>query len=232
MVHYNTYWYPRDRSGEKNNEFTADPRSQIYLENIKPSFAFTLFSGWVALYQTLDNGQRQILRIALPGDLLGFQRHANGTATHSAEAITATKLCAFPVKDFSKMMTDQPEVAARLIEMTARDIAICQQHLVCAGKKTAREKIAYLLLETFHRVRKQVPADFNESDNSIYFPLTQEDIGDTVGLTNVHVNRMIKELEKDGILQCHHRRLSILKEDVMAEIGQFDASMLDDHPLI
>ncbi|HGG59533.1 MAG TPA: Crp/Fnr family transcriptional regulator [Gammaproteobacteria bacterium] len=225
---YRLEWTQRFRESQQN----VEARKQIYLEQTPPTHAYTLFSGWVALYKTLDNGKRQILRIALPGDMLGFQVAGDGTATHSAEALTQVKLCTFPRSTIPTMLREQPEIASRLVEMSSRDMAICQQHLVCTGKKDARQRLAYLLAETFHRVRRQTPADYDAETNSIFFPITQEDLGDTVGLTNVHVNRTLKQMENEGILRCRQRRLEILDEDRLTEIGQFDKNVLEIHPLI
>ncbi len=213
-------------------QLQVQPRKLIYLEKTRPTHAYTLFSGWAVLYKTLDNGKRQILRIALPGDLLGFQVGSDGLSTHSAESITATTLCAFPSEKIAAMLSEQPEIASRLVELSARDMAICQQHLVCASKRDAREKIAYLFMETLYRVRRQAPGDYNAEDNSIFFPVTQEDLGDTVGLTNVHVNRTVRQLTAEGILKCQHRRLTVLDEEKLGDIAQFDISMLDTHPLL
>ncbi|MEE9448368.1 MAG: Crp/Fnr family transcriptional regulator [Arenicellales bacterium] len=213
-------------------EFDVTAKNQLYLEKIKPRYAFTLVSGWVALYKTMEDGSRQILKYALPGDLLGFNVCRDGTATHSAEAITDVRLCAFSVENIAQMMGEQPEIALRLIEMNARDMSICQQHLVCAGKKDARARLAYLILETYHRVRKQSPTDFEAQTNSIRFPLTQELLGDTLGLTNVHVNRMLKKLKVDDLITCQHGRLAILDEKRLTELAQFDLDAQDVHPLV
>lgn len=212
-------------------QYAVAAKQQLYIENMRQHYAFTLYSGWVALYKTMNDGSRQILKFALPGDLLGFNFVRNGMSTHSAEAITNVELCAFPVDGITSMIKAQPEVAARLVEMNARDMAICQQHLVCAGKKDARMRLAYLLLETEHRVRRQSRVDYDEKSNSIFFPVTQEIIGDTLGLTSVHVNRMLKTLTSESLLKCRHRRLSILNRKRLSEIAQFDPEMLQGHPL-
>ena len=212
-------------------QFAVDAKQQLYIENTRQQYAFTLYSGWVALYKTMNDGSRQILKFALPGDLLGFSLLQNHMSTHSAEAITDVVLCAFPVDSITTMIKEQPEIAARLVEMNARDMAICQQHLVCAGKKNARTRLAYLLLETEHRVRRQSKLDYDQKSNSIFFPITQEIIGDTLGLTSVHVNRMLKGLKSESLLECRHRRLSIMNRKKLSEIAQFDPEMLSSHPL-
>lgn len=213
-------------------QFSVAARNQLYFENMRPEFAFTLVSGWVALYKTIADGSRQILKYALPGDLLGFNLTRDGTATHSAETITPVILCAFSSKNLSIMLREQPEIAARLVEMNLRDMSICQQHLICAGRKDARARLAYMLLETYYRVQKQSKADFDEKAKAIFFPITQELLGDSLGLTNVHVNRVLKVFKMEGLIECSHRRLIILDEKRLSEIAQFNSQTLDIHPLV
>lgn len=216
----------------RSAQLQAKAKSDVYVQDSQPQYAYTLYSGWVALYKVLSNGECQILKYALPGDLLGFHLSHDGKSTHGAKAITDVTLCAFPIENIKEMLGKEPEVSARLLEMHVRDMAICQQHLICAGKKDARQRLAYLLLETLSRVRKQSPADYEKSDNSFYFPVTQEQLGDTLGLTSIHVNRTLKQLKKEGLIDCSHRRVKVIDEPVLGELAEFDASLLDTHPLI
>ena len=80
--------------------------------------------------------------------------------------------------------------------MSAKYMELCQYHLMGTGRQSARERIAFLLLELYHRALGQ-----QEQANSghIHFPVCQEEIADAVGLTTVHVNRTLKELKADGM---------------------------------
>ena len=112
------------------------------------------------------------------------------------------------------------------------DMNLCQHHLIGTGRKNARESIAFLLLKLFYRVRLQMQNGYDEATESIIFPLTQEDIGDTVGLTSVHVNRILKEMEAKGWIHCQSKCLTILDEEALMEIGQFDPGMISTKSLI
>lgn len=216
----------------RSNQFLAKAKEDIYLQGKKPKHAYTLYNGWVALYKVMENGECQILKYALPGDLLGFQLSYDGKSTHGAKAMTNVTLCAFPVENVTEMLSKEPDVAKRLMQMNARDMEICQQHLICAGKKDARQRLAYLLLETMCRVRKQVPGDYRQSDNSFFFPVTQEHLGDTLGLTSIHVNRTLKQLKNEGLIDCRNRRVSLINEEKLAGIAEFNPNLLETHPLV
>ncbi len=217
----------------RKNQILVPARSIIFQEGENHDFIYTLFSGWGILYKTVsNNGKRQILRFLLPGDLIGYQTSGKGVAIHSAGTITESILCAFPRAQLGDMLQENPELAIRLLNMESRDMSLCQSHLMAAGRKTAKESIAFVLLELYHRVQSQVKDSYNASTQTINFPITQEDIGDAVGLTNVHVNRVIKEMISEGLITCHKKRLSILDEEKLCEIAEFNPDMISGHPLI
>lgn len=228
---------PKDRlewtQQYRKNQVVMPARSRIYQEGEQHDYLYTLFSGWAILYRTVsNNGKRQILRFILPGDLIGYQTDANGIAGHSAGTITESVLCAFPRVHLKEMLQETPELAIRLVNMESRDMSLCQSHLMAAGRKTARESIAFILMELYYRVKMQMGDSFSETSHSIDFPITQEDLGDAIGLTNVHVNRVIKELMGANLIHCHKKKLSILDEEKLCEIAEFSPEMISPHPLI
>jgi len=210
----------------RDQQLIVPPKATLYAEGSKPDYVYTLFNGWMAMYQTSRNGKRQILRFALPGDFLGFQADSNGVISHSVSAITESIVCAFPRGKLVELFKNQPMLALRLASMEARDMSLCQHHQSFRSSKDSHESIAFLLLELYHRTRMQMRHNFDPVTNTIDFPLTQEDIGDAVGLTNIHVNRVLKQFRKLGLIECRHRKLQILGEEKLAEIGEFDKSLI------
>jgi CRP-like cAMP-binding protein len=217
----------------RKNQVLVPARSNIFQEGENHDYIYTLFSGWGILYKTVsNNGKRQILRFLLPGDLIGYQTSDTGIAIHSAGTITESILCTFPRAQLSDMLKENPELAIRLLNMESRDMSLCQSHLMAAGRKTAKESIAFVLMELFYRVQSQISESYNASTQTINFPITQEDIGDAVGLTNVHVNRVIKEMIAEQLITCHKKKLSILNEKKLCEIAEFYPDMISGYPLI
>ena len=217
----------------RKNQMRIAARSRIFQEGETHDFIYTLYSGWAVLYKTVSNtGKRQILRFLLPGDLIGYQTNASGVIAHSAGTITESILCAFPRNELKGMLKENHELALRLLTMESRDMSLCQNHLMAAGRKTAKESVAFVLLELYYRVQDQLKNSFNVSTQSVDFPITQEDIGDAVGLTNVHVNRVIKEMMDEKLIQCHRKRLSILNEKKLCELAEFSPDMMSGTPLI
>lgn len=165
---------------------------------------YNIAQGWVILYNLLEDGRRQILHFALPGAVLGFHPGGGAMMTYGAQALTDTVVCAIPHKALLPLVKQQPEYGLRLAWLIARDCTLAFDRLTSIGRRSARERVAHLLLKLFIRYRAQWPGSQIEE---MHLPLTQEHIGDATGLTFVHVNRVLRELRKDGILEFHYRRL-------------------------
>ena len=211
----------------RDQQFIVPPKATLYEEGSRPDYVYTLFNGWMVMYQTSRNGKRQILRFALPGDFIGFQADENGIISHSVSAITESIVCAFPRSGLLELLESQPMLPLRLASMESRDMSLCQHHQAFSSSKDAHESVAFLLLELFYRTRLQMRHHYDPVTNSIKFPLTQEDIADAVGLTNIHVNRVLRQFRKLGLIECSKKKLTILSEENLAEIGDFDKSIIN-----
>lgn len=177
---------------------------------------FTLFDGWAFSYKLLPDGRRQILKIHLPGDFLGFQADLAGPNINSIAALTDVMICVFPRPNMMNMFQDQPKLGISLVWMTASDQKMSYEHLTSMGRRPARDRLAQLLVEIFVRVRDRTGSDAD----TIYFPLTQEHLADTTGLTSIHVNRTLRELREEGLLEITRRHLTIKDvKKVAAEVG-------------
>lgn len=185
------------------------PGSSIFRQDEGIKEAYTLHEGWAYLYQSLPDGGRQILRLILPGDFFGLQADmGNGVRIYSARALTRVALCVFSGANVMNMIRDHMDLGVRLIWMTAHDEAAAYEQVVSLGRRTARERVAYLLLDLFHRLRLRRP-DPDEAVQAVDLPLTQELIADVCGLTQIHVNRTLKSLRNDKILELKGGRLHV-----------------------
>jgi len=207
-------------------QFTIPPRKDIFCELEPNKYMYTLYHGWVATYKTLADGRRQILRVVLPGDMLGFQPDFKANMTHSATSLTECVLCAFPRAEMPELLRSNSKVSKRLSELTARDMSICQTRLLAIGQQTAIEKLAFFCSELYYRINHI----YNQADgNKIQLPLSQEDIGDATGLTKIHVNRTLKALREKGLMSISSKVLTIHDVDGLAALGGFDPTTVLIH---
>jgi CRP/FNR family transcriptional regulator, anaerobic regulatory protein len=203
----------------RSEQILLSSKEFLYKQGDIHSNTYTLFSGWIMLYKTLDNGSRQILRYALPGDFLSFQAGGDSPINHTAQALTECSLCVFPRSSILGMFANHPELASQIAWITARDMNSSHEYLINIGRKNAKERMAYLLLDLYNRLHNQVL----QPDSSMALPMTQEDIADTIGLTLVHVNRTLRALREDGLISLNQHKLTILNYTALAELAGFSS---------
>lgn len=184
---------------------------------------FNILDGWVAVYSLLADGRRQIVQFALPGAIIGVLPSRRAPATVAAQALTDIVVSVIPMSILTSHAQVEPEIGIRLARSLAHDCNLAFDHLTSIGRRSARERVAHLLLELFTRYRAQWPGARSEE---MTLPLTQEQIGDATGLTFVHVNRVLNALKKEGIVQFHYRRLRILNPDRLIDVAGVDPEIV------
>jgi len=184
---------------------------------------YNLVDGWMFHYNLLPDGRRQIVDFALPGAVLGFHPARGQMMTYSAQALTDAVVCIIPHKALGPLSRLHPEIGMRLAWLMSRERSLSFAHLTSIGRQSARERVAHLILELFVRCRSRWPGHRIEE---MHLPLTQEHIGDATGLTGVHVNRVLGDLRKDGILSFCYRRLTILDPDRLVDVAGIDPELL------
>ena len=159
-----------------------------------------------------DDGKRQVFRSVLPGELIGFQQHLQDPAIYSAIALVDSVVCRVP--NIVRLYSTKPELALSLASAEAGDMMLTEMYLTNVTHRSARERIAFMVLELYHRLRLR---GLNKG-YSIQFPLKQEDIADTLGLTTIHENRTLNALKDEGLLEIHKHELTILDYDDLCSL--------------
>lgn len=216
----------------REKQIRVKARTPLFDEGKDHPYAYTLYSGWIMLSKTLASGRRQILRFALPGDFLGFLPVPDGPMNCSAYTLTDCKLCAFPKEQVDAMMHENPHLAARMAQLNARDLAFLQQVLLATGQKNARERLASLLLQLYIRVRALGVLVPDTTENSIALPLSQEKLADAVGMSKEHVNRTLRDLREEHLLEFKSRRLTVFDVDRLMEIADMDPEAVAEQALL
>jgi CRP-like cAMP-binding protein len=157
------------------------------------------------------------MRIALPGDLLGLPALAFEEAPETITALTDATLCPFGRERLADLFGAHPRLGALLFTLAVAERTVMADRLASVGRTPARARVAALLCDIFARVRL---VESSGSD-AVHVPLTQEEIGDATGLTAVHVNRMIRGLVEDGIIERNGNSIRLLDRARLAEEGNF-----------
>ncbi|HEY7243417.1 MAG TPA: Crp/Fnr family transcriptional regulator [Xanthobacteraceae bacterium] len=178
--------------------------------------------GWLLRYKILHDGSRQIIDFILPGQIFGLQACLFRNALYSVAAITESSLSEIPFEMIDNVFERSPRLAKALFWSAVSETAIVGEHLIDAARRSAYERISHLLLELFVRLKGAGLTN----DMSFVLPLTQELIGDALGLTTVHVNRTIRSLREDKLIAIDHKRVTILDFEALCMISDFENSYL------
>ena len=205
----------------KGGELVLDAGSTIFSEGTNSPHLYTLLSGWAFKYKTLEDGRRQLLNFALPGDFIGLQASIFDTIGHSIEALTDVVLCVFPREKLWTLYEKHAGLAFDVTWLGAREESILGDYLITVGQRRAGERIAFVLLHLFQRARQLGLVRGNTLD----LPLTQEHLADTIGFSLVHTNKTLKQLRKTGAFKWTGSTFELVDERKLAEmVGQLTAA--------
>lgn len=193
----------------------------IYRQGDPTGDLFNLVSGWVVQYQDLEDGRRQVLRFLVPGALFGYEPSGVKGMCHGAEALTNASLCVVPAARMTELRAKHAAFNERFLWMLERDSHLAFDHMMSLGQRDARERIAHLLLELAVRSTGRFP---HVAGEVFKIPLNQPLIAEATGLTSIHVNRMLRRLREDQILDFRNGRLTVINpEQLVAVAGVSDA---------
>jgi CRP/FNR family transcriptional regulator len=183
----------------------------------RASELFILKSGMMMSYTLLDDGSRQILRFLFPGDLFGISGLIYRDSPETLAALTDCIVCPFERSAFGRLMVDHPRLAAMVLVYSQIERAVLTDRLAALGRTSAKARVAAVLLDLRNR-RRAVDKGIGDS---FLLGLTQEEIGDATGLTAVHVNRMFRQLEEDGLIARESGRVTFLDEKALMRTANY-----------
>jgi CRP-like cAMP-binding protein len=215
--------YLNEAEARRNGQYRLAARHQVYQQGAPATMAYTVFNGWLLLYRTHSDGSRQGLRIALPGDFVGYVPLDDSHYSHSAMAVTDAVLCGFRQPDMQAIINKDANIARQITTIQAGYLATCEENVLGLGRKSAEQRIAFAIAELRQRLERLGMVE--PSAAAIPFPLTQEMLGELTGLTPVHTNRVLRRLREDGVMACERQRVEILDPQRLVTIGEFQ----DDH---
>ncbi|URW75332.1 Crp/Fnr family transcriptional regulator [Sphingomonas donggukensis] len=178
---------------------------------------FVLRRGLMMSYVLLDDGSRQILRFLFPGDLIGVPGMIYRDSPEALAALTDCTVCPFEKTMLSQLFEEHPRLAALVMALNQVERVALTDRLAALGRTSAKARVAALLLDMRNRLRF---ADKAIGD-TFTLGLTQEEVGDATGLTAVHVNRMLRQLEEGGLIRREAGRCTILDERALRRAANY-----------
>lgn len=197
-------------------------RRDLIREGEKPHCIYLVLEGWACHYRTLENGNRQIVDFAIPGDLCDLNLFILDRMDHSIGALTRLQVAEIRKNAFHRLVTNFPTITTALWWQELVSKSIDREWIVNVAQRRATQRIAHLFCEMFLRLESVGLTDGFSCD----FPITQSDIGDATGLTSVHVNRTIQSLRRKGLVALESRKLTIPDLRALQGIAQFNPEYL------
>jgi len=206
-----------------------EPGHEMIHEGQTNASAFVLSRGWACSFKLLPNGARQIVDFQIPGDFLGLRSILFRTADHSIEAVTRIEATEVLASDLLDAFARAPRLATAILWAASRDEAMVVEHLVNIGRRSAEGRVAHFLLELGARLALAGAGDRAGFD----CPLTQYHLADALGLSAVHVNRVLRHLREEGLVTFQRGRVTFDDFSRLQVIAGFDTAYLDqDGPLL
>lgn len=194
----------------------------LIMEGDKPDPVFVILDGWACGYKILPDGGRQILAFMLPGDFCDIHIAVLRAFDHSIVTITAAKVATLPRAQMEALVEAGPTISRAFWWSQLVDQSVLRAWIVSMGRRTAKERVAHLMCELYIRMRNIGLA----TDDRCEMPLTQIVIADAVGLTPVHVNRVLKSLRLEMVMELSSGSLTISDPVRLAQIAGFDENYL------
>ncbi|MHA6722800.1 Crp/Fnr family transcriptional regulator [Sphingomonas sp. RS2018] len=186
------------------------------------AFSTLLIEGWISRHRDTAEGQRQGVGLQVPGDFVDLHGYPLGYLDHDLTTITACRIGLVPHERLSILMAERPHLVKLLWFSTLLDAAMHREWIFRIGRMGAAPRVAHLICELHARLAIVGLA----TDAGFDFPLTQQDLGEACGLTNVHTNRVLATLRKRGLVSVARRRLDILDLPGLHDFAEFDPDYL------
>lgn len=201
---------------------------EIVHEGQKAHNAFILLSGWVASYKLLPDGSRQIIDFQIPGDFLGLRSLLLRTSDHSFEAVTDVSIAEISSQNLYSAFAASPRLATAILWAASRDEAMVVEHLVNVGRRTATVRTAHFLLELGNRLNLIGVG----TRNSYPCPLSQYLLADALGLSAIHINRVLRQLREQNLMTFQKGMVHFKNIEKLIALADFQVGYLDqDEPI-
>jgi CRP-like cAMP-binding protein len=182
--------------------------------------------GFCVRSKTIADGKRQILSIHIPGEIPDLMSLFLHVMDHDLSTLTPSTLGFIRHETLQKLHRRRPNVAEIFWRDTLIDAAMFREWIVNVGQRAAPARLAHVMAELRERLRVIGRADGNSFD----MPLTQEQVGDALGITTVHANRVIGQLREEGVVDFHRGRVTVLDEAKFQQLADFDRRYLHQSP--
>lgn len=197
---------------------SLEPGDYLVREGDLPTSCAVLVSGFAYRQKLTGAEGRQILSIHIPGEALDFQHIFLDVADHSVQMLTRGDVAIIPRADIQRICRAREAVGHAILINILVEASILRECVLNIGRRDAKSRLAHVLCELAVRLDAYDLAE----DMGYHLPMTQAELADALGLTPVHLNRVIRSLEADGMIKRSNRLISFPDWDAMREVADFN----------
>lgn len=197
-------------------------RASLIREGDRPGPMFVVLEGWAFRYKILPNGSRQILAFLMPGDCCDLNIGLLDAMDHGIQTATEARVATISRAEADRLMITYPGIARCLYTAQLADEGILRAWIVSMGRRGTRERVAHLMCELYlraHSIGLIASTEFA-------LPLSQVLLADSLGMTPVHINRVLRDLRLTGAMELKRGMLLILDPAKLVAIAGFDENYL------
>lgn len=191
-------------------------------EGDKPGPVFVMLDGWAMRYKILPNGSRQILAFLMPGDACDLHVNLLDQMDHHIQTITPAVVAKVARVEMDQLMDRYPAVGRAMYVAQLADEGTLRAWITSMGRRSSHERVAHLLCELYLRART-IGLTW---EGPFQLPLSQIVLADALGMTPVHLNRVVKKLRADGAVEISRGHVVIVDTVALAHVAGFDGNYL------
>lgn len=201
---------------------TVEPGVYMIREGDRPDRSVVLVSGFAYRHKLTADGARQIVSVHVAGDFMDLEGALLNIADHHIQTLTRCEVAVIPRAAVRELILNNPRIAMAMWTDTLIDASIFREWVVNVGRRDARERIAHLLCEFARRLEVAGLA----TNLGYELPMTQEQLADATGLTSVHVNRVLRQLDQEGLIRRSKRHVEIPDWGLLRDVAGFNENYL------
>lgn len=199
------------------------PRQDLIREGDRPGPVFVVLDGWACRYKVLPNGSRQIMAFLMPGDACDLHIGMLAEMDHGIQALTQSQVATISRAEMEFIMTAHPTIARAMYTSQLVDEGTLRAWIVSMGRRSSIERVAHLMCELYLRA---YAIGMEGNNGALALPLSQLVLADALGMTPVHINRVLKELRLSGAMALKRGSLTILDPIKLVKTAGFDENYL------
>jgi CRP-like cAMP-binding protein len=201
---------------------TVEDHVDLVREGDRPPECCLIVEGFFCRYKVVGDGQRQIFSFHIPGDVPDLQSLHLKVMDHNLASLTPGRVGYIPHAAMQELLATHPNVATAFWRDTLIDSAVFREWLASTGRRSAHQRIAHILCEVYVRLQSVGLA----GDDGFHLPVTQAELGDSLGLSAVHVNRVLQDLRRDGLIESRGKFVAVADWPRLQQAGDFDRAYL------